>query len=152
MESLKDQGVKNLYRLKSRKFESAEGSTTVKLIFNTKVIPSSVCIAYLKFRISQFVPPVVRCCNCQRYGHFASECKGKLRCTKCGKEHKAQECEVEIKKCVICKGDHSASWNKCPARVEHLVINKVKPKIRVPRREAIEIINKTYAAAVMTPQ
>ncbi|KAL1488428.1 hypothetical protein ABEB36_014901 [Hypothenemus hampei] len=37
-------------------------------------------------KVSLYIPPVIQCYNCLRYGHTAKTCKGKDKCFTCGKD------------------------------------------------------------------
>ncbi|CAG9822168.1 unnamed protein product [Phaedon cochleariae] len=65
---------------------------------------------------------IVRCYNCQNYGHLASKCRNKTSCGICSKEHPTKECNKEDKKCINCKINkmpeedcaHEANDINCP--------------------------------------
>lgn len=83
-----------------------------------------ICIKWEKLLVSNHVP-VIRCFNCQGYGHQASKCKAKTSCGHCGGKHETRSCRFVIKTglCVNClskdKSDksqcnHAAYSNECP--------------------------------------
>jgi hypothetical protein len=59
-----------------------------------------------------FLPRVgpIRCYQCQELGHNAYECKGSLRCIRCGQQGPShRDCPMKIPKCAICGGRPEAS-------------------------------------------
>ena len=82
----------------------------VKLFARDK-LPES-CRLYGRHRSVQFfIPAVLRCYSCQRFGHGASACNGTHRCVSCGDSHEGA-CEAAIK-FANCKLNHPASSKKC---------------------------------------
>lgn len=45
---------------------------------------------------------IVRCYNCNKYGHIQKECKDKKTCAKCTGDHDVKECKEKILKCINC--------------------------------------------------
>ncbi len=56
---------------------------------------------------------VVRCFECQRFGHTADRCLFPVRCVNCSGCHKHQ-CTLPAR-CANCDGEHGSDSNKCPA-------------------------------------
>ena len=57
---------------------------------------------------------VIRCYECQKFGHIGKNCKEGERCVVCAGHHKSNfGCNLP-KKCSNCKGEHTASDIKCP--------------------------------------
>jgi len=93
---LASQGVKfvTCFRFKSSDSSELKDSKSVFLQFTTADLPGEVKIGYLFFRVKQYVPRPLRSFKCNRYGHVAGHCRGKLRCSICGGEHKYSECSA----------------------------------------------------------
>jgi len=70
---------------------SLRESKSVFLQFTTADLPSEVKVGYMLFRVKQYIPRPLRCFKCNRYGHVANHCRGKLRCSICSGEHKYSE-------------------------------------------------------------
>jgi len=113
---LASQGVKSVKRFRFKSSDSSElkDSKSVFLQFDTAVVPGEVKIGYLFFRVKQHVPRPLRCFKCNRYGHVAGHCRGKLRCSMCSGEHNNSECSAAAPKCPNCEGGHSANDKICP--------------------------------------
>ena len=63
---------------------------------------------------------VVRCYNCQAFGHISINChSNQSRCVVCGDNHnQVPQCNREAK-CANCKGNHSAADLNCPVYRKH---------------------------------
>ena len=65
---------------------------------------------------------VLRCHNCQGYGHVAKDCTKPTTCVKCGKEghkhwpNKNKICNEQVN-CVHCKTEHQADSVECLLQV-----------------------------------
>ena len=85
-------------------------------------IPSKVdCGIFGVFQTTTFIPPPLRCTNCQKFGHHNTACRSRTQCGICAGRHQTQPCLDKFKngekvqaKCRNCGGPHHA-WNKeCP--------------------------------------
>ena len=85
----------------------------------------------------------MRCFKCQRFGHLAAQCRGKLRCAKCGSEHEYGQCgdNTELK-CCNCGGQHSVAYGGCVKQKEAKEVQKYKITHKVSYAEAIKNIVK----------
>ncbi|KAM3068343.1 hypothetical protein ACMFMG_009481 [Clarireedia jacksonii] len=69
-----------------------------------------------------------RTMECFRYYHyeyFATQCNASQSCSYCAEQHETERCELKmlqgsIPKCTVCKGDHTAWGNACPARKKEI--------------------------------
>uniref|UniRef100_A0A8D9FHM3 Uncharacterized protein n=1 Tax=Cacopsylla melanoneura TaxID=428564 RepID=A0A8D9FHM3_9HEMI len=86
---------------------------TIQVTFRAQSIPTHVSIFYVRCEVEKFVPKVLQCINCLRFGHTARFCKGSARCSKCGENHSDNDCtkEVNEQKCIHCNGPHSSRVN-----------------------------------------
>ena len=57
---------------------------------------------------------VIRCYNCQRFGHIGKICLHKSRCMNCGKEECDNQDCVSTPCCANCGGNHKADSSRCP--------------------------------------
>ncbi|KAG5673198.1 hypothetical protein PVAND_003265 [Polypedilum vanderplanki] len=91
-----------------------------------------------------------QCTNCLRFGHGANNCAMETRCLRCGENHKSKECphivnmnddrpKIPIEKlcCALCKGNHTASYQKCPKRIE-IINNRKKNNVNKPKQNGIK--------------
>lgn len=81
---------------------------------------------------------VIRCYKCAGFNHFARDCTSKVTCSKCAGEHKLNECNNDITKCVNCFNNvmkykinidfyHSANDLDCPCYKR--ILEKIKSKV-----------------------
>jgi len=86
LDKIKRSGVgaklNNLKRLSKTVDGERVGSLSILIEFEGKELPKNIKLGYLNFQVKPYVPPLLRCFKCQRYGHIAAVCKGKQRCPK----------------------------------------------------------------------
>jgi len=101
---LASQGVQSVkrFRFKSKDSPELQNAKSVFLQLNTSDLPGEVKLGYLFLRVKLYIPKPLRCYKCNRYGHVASHCRGKQRCSICGGEHKYNECRAAAPKCPNC--------------------------------------------------
>ena len=101
-------------RINRRVNGKQEPTRSVLLTFSTAKLPETVYLGYEKRKVSEFRPRVTRCFNCQKFCHSATICHEKVRCSRCGKNHKSDECpNKDTPKCANCGGRHSAAYQGC---------------------------------------
>ncbi|KYN05748.1 hypothetical protein ALC62_03323, partial [Cyphomyrmex costatus] len=84
-----------------------------------KFLPRSVFFMHVSFPVSPYVPRVLMCFSCLRYGHVIANCKSKSRCERCGnaKHPVPDDCpRIQLPPlCCNCGGEHLPSASNCPA-------------------------------------
>ena len=70
------------------------------------------------------------------YGHVASHCRGKLRCSICGGERKYSECSAAAPNCPNCGGDHYANDKICPRYKRETEMLKLKTEAKLSYADA----------------
>ena len=95
-----------------------------------------VTIGYMTFKTSLYIPRPLRCYKCNRFGHVASKCKNKDRCSQCGGDHPRSSCNQSVKKCVSCGGNHSAADRTCLRYKKEAEIIKIKITSKISYAEA----------------
>ena len=55
-----------------------------------------VQMGFMCYPVREYIPHPMRCFKCQRFGHVAAQCRGKLRCAKCGNEHEYGQCGDDV--------------------------------------------------------
>ena len=97
----------------------------------------------MSYIVREYIPPPLRCFKCQRFGHVAGQCRGKLRCAKCGGEHEYGKCgKDDVLKCCNCGGQHSAVYGGCEKQREAKEVQKIKVTYKVSYADAIKKIVK----------
>lgn len=125
-------------RIKNKRDGVLKDTTAVILQFE-KVLPRSVQMGYINFNVREYIPKPLRCFACQRMGHIAKQCNGKLRCARCGGQHEYGKCEKDAKvKCCNCGGDHSAAYEGCVVQKEAREAQRVKITEKVSYAEALK--------------
>ena len=116
-------------------------SLSVCLTFNTPNLPSKIKLGYEFFAVKPYIPPVVRCFNCQRLGHVANVCRSKIRCVRCSGSHSFDECtQKDQVQCSRCGGDHSSAYAGCTTYKEEKKIQEVRVIYNISYAEAAKTI------------
>ncbi|KYN05870.1 hypothetical protein ALC62_03138, partial [Cyphomyrmex costatus] len=101
-------------------------SRTVLIKFRGQFLPRSVYFMHVSFPISPYIPRVLMCFCCLRYGHVSANCKGKSRCERCGnnKHLVPDDCpRIQLPPlCCNCGGEHLPSASNCPAFLKQKLI------------------------------
>ncbi|XP_063951951.1 uncharacterized protein LOC135153327 [Lytechinus pictus] len=113
-ELLKEQGVTYVKRFNKRINGELSPTPSVLLVFKGPNLPHHVSFLYQKYVVDEFVPTVTRCHKCQQFGHIQKNCKGHLRCVRCGEAHTFEMCpNKDHPKCLRCNLNHSAAYQGC---------------------------------------
>ena len=98
-----------VYPHTSLKNGELKDTNTFVFTFNTSVLPKTVKVAYFRFNVEVYIPNLLRCHNCQKYGLHEDRCSKDPICSKCGQtaEHLESRCTNELT-CVNCGEKHSA--------------------------------------------
>lgn len=95
---------------------------SVILTFADPPLPKHVHIAYCSYPVGIYIPRPLQCFNCYRFGHTASRCRSKQRCSLCGEAHSYRDCAAATPVCVNCSGPHSAVSSQCPIHLHNTAI------------------------------
>ena len=145
LEALSEQGVSTASRITKKVNGKVEKTMAILLTFK-KTMPEKIFYGYETKKVRQYVPPVMRCFNCQRYGHGANQCRGRVRCSACGQGHTWQECpNKSAPKCARCGGPHSAAYLGCPQYKEAKQVQDYKIKQKVSYSEAAKAVKNINA-------
>lgn len=109
----------------------------ILLTFASSIIPLEIKCGYLNVRVDKYIPPPLRCYNCNGFGHTAKVCKSKLSCTKCDEEHERDECINLDFRCSNCKSkEHGALDKTCPVYIRERDIINIKVNENISYFEA----------------
>ena len=140
VEALSSQGAVDAKRITKKEKGQVQKTMAILVFFKSK-IPEYVMFGYEKKKTRPYVPPVMRCFRCQRYGHGSEQCRGRVRCPVCGQGHTWDECQnKDTPKCVRCGGAHSAAYLGCPAYKEAKQIQSYKYREGVSYSNAAKAI------------
>lgn len=153
-----EQEIVEIKRLRRRTFNRETGKEefvdrqTLVITFLGSVLPSKIRINFCTFPVEPWIYPVVKCFACLRFGHVADQCKGKLRCSRCGLEgHDHEKCSSESQFCIQCQStDHHSNSRKCPAYVRQYNIKKVMAIENLSFKEAEYVADNPSYAKVAT--
>ena len=126
---------------------------SIKIAFKGQRLPSSISLCKVICDVEPFIYRVVQCYNCLRYGHVSNQCKSKIRCAKCGNEHKTTDCSSGTPpSCIFCQGRHSSSdHNLCPEFKKQKKIKTIMANENLSYREAITKVDNSFSTAVQSP-
>ena len=105
-------------------------------------MPDHVYLGWKRFRVSLYVPPPLRCYNCQKFGHKAIHCRSKTKCPTCSGNHSHGECvaqgKIEERRviCPNCRGNHPAYHRDCSFFQEAKSIKTIQVTKQVSYAEA----------------
>ncbi|KAJ8677494.1 hypothetical protein QAD02_013281 [Eretmocerus hayati] len=114
-------------------------------IFAKNELPENIRLFGAVFRtVEYFIPAVLRCFNCQRYGHSAATCRNGFKCVNCGEDHYTEGFCSHSPRCANCRGNHSASDRSCVHFQFNKEINFLMTQRRISRAEAITLVQSNY--------
>lgn len=113
-------------------------TNTVKFTFHGQDLPDELLIYKNSIKIEPFIPRIKTCTNCQRVGHLKWNCRGKIRCNKCGEDHDIKNCKATRTKCANCGGDHNANDENCHIIQQSKIINLIAAHRNMDTKEAIK--------------
>ena len=118
--------ILNVYRFKRKDNDKLVPTWRVCITFRSNMIPEYIDIYYNRLKVEKYVPRTVLCTKCLTYGHIAKHCRGKERCSKCGKEahSEASNCETFCRHCK--NNSHTSNDPNCPELNRQKNINKLK--------------------------
>ncbi|XP_034065952.1 uncharacterized protein LOC117542404 [Gymnodraco acuticeps] len=119
-------------RLPTRYQGKIVDSLSVLLQFE-ETIQQKIMIGCMSFPVREFIPKLLRCFKCQRFGHVADKCKAtKPRCPTCAGEHEYGSCAAGAKvKCCNCGGEHSAAYQGCEVQKKAKEVQRFKVQNKV---------------------
>lgn len=145
--------VKRLFR----KIKKEDGTVEyvkrqmILVTFLGSSIPNEIRINCCNFPVEPYIHPVITCFSCLRFGHISSQCKGKSRCSRCGENHNASECDADTLYCVHCgSNEHGSTNRKCPAFLKQYTIKKIMAAENITFKEAEFIAENPSYAKVST--
>lgn len=115
----------------------------VVLSFAGATLPERVQILGLSRKVELYIPKVIQCFQCLRFGHIKEHCKSKIRCTKCGAEHAEEACQPQGEiKCALCGGKHKGNDRRCEKFKQEKQIKEIMAVKKLPFSAAKEALKK----------
>lgn len=113
----------------------------VLVTFQGLTLPEYVYIDRVRCEVEKYVPPVIQCFRCFRYGHTKDQCRGSKICKKCGQGHDEDACQVKSQYCVYCKcTDHDSMSKRCPQHEKQKKIKITMTEYNLTFREAEKVV------------
>lgn len=148
--------------------ENGEATTkptaTVVITFLGRTMPEKVGIYKVYEHVEVYIPPVIQCMQCGRFGHIAKNCRGKETCKRCGQPTRdnrrsrdedidMEEDEAEMAdhttceiKCLHCNGNHEYTNKKCPEATRQTKLREIMAFNNITYFEANQLIPKEKEA------
>ncbi|KYQ60791.1 hypothetical protein ALC60_00138 [Trachymyrmex zeteki] len=100
-------------------------SLSVLVKFQGQLLSRALSYMYVSFPVLPYIPRVLMCFSCLRFGHISADCKSTPRCARCGQNrHDNQEHRRNLPpKCCNCGQEHLPSSAKCPMYIRQRQVN-----------------------------
>lgn len=114
----------------------------VLVTFQGLTLPEYVYIDRVRCEVERYVPPVIQCFRCFRYGHTKDQCRGSKLCKKCGQGHDEDVCQEISEYCIYCQNtDHSSTSKRCPQHEKQKKIKVTMADYNLTFKEAEKVVN-----------
>lgn len=123
-------------------------SQTCAIKFEGQKLPEYIYLYGTRCEVTPYIPSVIQCFNCLRYGHMKNSCKSSIRCSRCQERHQASECPEKDPRCAFCKGSHSSIYRKCPEYSRQVNIKKLMVLNNMSYAQASRLQDSSYSSAV----
>lgn len=113
-------------------------TNSVRIMFRASKLPNEIIAYHTKIHVSPFVGRVKQCNKCCRYGHYAEQCKSKVKkCCRCGQEDHPDKVAC-VQKCLYCKKEHDSTSSACEEKQRQKNIKYLMAKNNISYFEAME--------------
>ena len=114
LEGTRSQGVTVVKRFKIKRNGQLKDTNTFVFTFNTPTLPKTVKVTYLRDSVEVYIPNLLRCHNCQKYGHRENRCTKDPLCANCGEPaNRTEESCRNDPNCVNYGEKHIANSKEC---------------------------------------
>ena len=103
--------------------------------FDRQILPYCVTAGIHRLDVRPYVPPPLRCYNCQRFGHTQERCRSEQKCS-CGSPPHGDDPCPDPPKCINCGLAHSCRSRNCPTYKREVQIQTIKTSERLSYSEA----------------
>ena len=124
--------------------ESGEQVITMEKfkVFSEGSLPKFINIFGVFRKVLNFVPSVLRCFRCQKFGHGTNFCRNIDICSNCAQHH---SCDCKSPPfCTNCKKPHPASSRECIFYLFHKEVNFIKACLNITKQEAMFLAGQRY--------
>jgi hypothetical protein len=129
LEEMKNKGVTNIDRISSFKNGSLSPNGLHVLSFNSRKLPETILIGYVRYQVRQYFPRPLRCVRCCIYGHTKKNCSETNESCKDYATLKHEGQCTAPRKCANCEGPQAprSPFDKnCPIYKREEAIIKLK--------------------------
>ncbi|GFY28849.1 uncharacterized protein TNCV_4719821 [Trichonephila clavipes] len=149
LEGLSDQGVTQVRRITIKKDSTCLPTKHIILTFYSLKLPATIKAGYLNCK---YIPKLLCCFQCQRFGHSQTSGRGQLTCSRCASAgHSSTDCILEPK-CINCSQSHASESKLCPKWKLEKQIQEIKTNKNISYSEARKLIvpqlSETYAQVI----
>ena len=145
----------------TKKVRGENKITRQVILFFDDAIPEFIYLGWRRYRVSLYIPEPIRCYNCQAYGHKSNNCRSRVKCPICAKNHSYEDCPSKDKNrenqrafCPNCHANHPASYKGCKKYHEAKQILKIQTEEKLSYADALksygEKENRSIAQAEQT--
>lgn len=90
-------------------------TASVIITFRGKNLPKYAYLYYNARPVDIYIPPVIQCFKCCRYGHTKTQCRSDFRCPACSENHDINTCKYKNSPiCAFCKEKHFSNEQGTP--------------------------------------
>ena len=116
-------------------------------VFSEGSLPKFINIFGVFRKVLNFVPSVLRCFRCQKFGHGTNFCRNIDICSNCAKHH---SCVCKSPSfCTNCKKPHPASSRECIFYLFHKEVNFIKACLNITKQEAMFLARQRYQSRLL---
>nr|CAI5847005.1 unnamed protein product [Callosobruchus analis] len=123
----------------------------VVVSFEGNKLPSRISIDSVMFTVEPYVPKVIQCFKCLRYGHVASQCRSSTSfCHKCAKPlEDGHSCADEDRHCLYCNSnEHNTISKSCPQLAKQKSIKNFMIHNNSTFTDAKNAVEKSYVGVL----
>lgn len=112
--------------------------TSVSITFLSNSLPDCVYLDIYRFKVYEYVAPLLQCFKCFKFNHGAKICKSTQNCSICAEDHHYSECtNNSVMKCLNCGDSHLAISRDCP-------VKKRKIEEKNNRSSYVNVLSKNF--------
>lgn len=125
---------------------------SVVISFANQVLPKYIFIFSVRYEVSPFISKTTICFACFRFGHSATQCRAKPRCSHCSRADQDLQmpCPNSPPTCANWKGEHLSTDPKCPELQLLKDVQLLAADENIPLKEAREILTATHPSRSST--
>jgi len=134
----------------------------VKIKLEMPELPEYITLASQRFPVKIYISKPWQCFKCQKFGHNATNCNGKVKCVACSGPHNVKECPIKTPqemKCPNCSENHAGSYGGCKYIKQAKIVERIRATEKLSysdalkkAKESLQKENKNNVAASTIPE